>query len=185
MKKKIPVEDSSSIFSNECFSNNMLLFGRRETQRRQYVNANDSTNNRSSQLVTPDVPCIDSESILEKQLSNVPIFGTILSHKVRLLVDTGAAIVVSEKFYYDILRNSFRLKKSETIESIKTAHGNTSPVSGLVSFRVTLGKEIYSCNASIVPKLAYTVVLGRDFLHDNCAVIDVKGQTVTFDNNER
>ena len=81
------------------------------------------------------MPCIDPGTLSEKRLSNVSINGTISSQKVRLLVDTGAAIsVAGESFNYDVLRASFYLKKSETISTIKSADGSTSPVSGLVSF---------------------------------------------------
>ena len=155
-------------------------------QRKAYFDTKDFMNKLSCRAnsidpIENDVPCIDQGTLSEKRLSNVSIFGTILSQKFRLLVDTGAAIsVVSESFYYDVLRTSFCLKKNETISNIKTADGNTSPVSGLVSFTVTIGTETYKCNASVVPSLAYTVVLGRDFLHENYAVIDVNGQTVTF-----
>ena len=81
------------------------------------------------------MPCIDPGTLSEKRLSNVSINGTISSQKVRLLVDTGVAIsVAGESFNYDVLRASFYLKKSETISTIKSADGSTSPVSGLVSF---------------------------------------------------
>eukprot|EP00794_Sanderia_malayensis_P016269 gene16269-17909_t len=125
------------------------------------------------------IPCIDSH---DATLSNVSIFGTVLSQKIPLLVDTGAAIcVVSEKFYNEILRSSFLLQKNDSVDNIKTADGNITPVVGLVSFKVTIGDQLYNCNASVVPNLAYSIVLGRDFLHAYSAVIDVKGQTVTFD----
>ena len=137
-----------------------------------------SLNSQSDSISSNIVPCIDSQ---KSTISNVSIFGTVSSQKVRLLVDTGAAIsVVSEQFYKNTLRPSFLLQQN-TVDNIKTADGNITPVIGLVSFDVTIGKHLYNYNASVVPNLAYDIVLGRDFLHAYAAVIDVKGQNVTFD----
>ena len=54
------------------------------------------------------------------------------------------------------------------------------PVTGFVSFPVLIGGSEYSCNASIVPGLAYNIVLGRYVLHKFSAISDVCGQTVQF-----
>ena len=113
--------------------------------------------------------------------SNVSIFGIVKSQNVRLLVDTGAAItVISEQFYRDILCPDVLLKSNNAIDDIKTADGHTTPAIGFVSFVVTISDQIYNCNASVVPNLAYCVVLGRDFLHKNAAVINVPNEKVTF-----
>ena len=72
------------------------------------------------------------------------------------------------------------MKKSDKINSIKTTNGSTVSVSGSVNFPVLLGDQEYSCDATIVPGLAYNVVLGRDFLHHFGAVINVRGCFVTF-----
>ena len=114
--------------------------------------------------------------------SNVAVCGCILNQSVRLLVDTGAAVsVVSEQFYNVTLWPNVQLKKNNLISNIKTADGNTTPVIGFVSFEIIIGDHSYNCDASVVPNLAYQVVLGCDFLHANNAIIDVKRESVTFE----
>ena len=126
-----------------------------------------------------DIPCIELNH--DFMPSNVLIWGTACKQSSKVLVDTGAAItVISEKFFADVLRANFAIQTCEKIGSIKTADGTKVPVVGEVRFPLLLGDSEYSCEATIVPGLAYSIVLGRDFLHNNCAVIDVKGCFVTF-----
>ena len=51
---------------------------------------------------------------------------------------------------------------------------------GLVTFVVTIGDQIYNCNASDVPNLAYCLVFGHDFLHKNGVVINAPNEKVTL-----
>ena len=88
----------------------------------------------------------------------------------------------SAKDFIIIFTATCCLKKGGTNTHIKTANGNTSPVSGQVSSKGKLGTNTYICNASVVPKLAYNAVVRKDFLYDNHAVIDINGQTVAFAN---
>ena len=71
------------------------------------------------------------------------------------------------------------LKSNYAINDIKTAEGHRTPVRGLVTFVVTIGHQIYNCNASDVPNLAYCVVFGHDFLHKNGVVINAPNEKVT------
>ena len=138
---------------------------------------------QESAVVTEGIPAIESEIISEKRLnfSNVSIFGIIMKQNTRLLVDTGAAIsVISDQFYKDVLRFDVSLRNSNSIDNIKTADGHTTPVIGFVQFIIAIGDQNYNCGAYVVPNLAYQVVLGRDFLHKNGAVINVPSETVTF-----
>ena len=59
-------------------------------------------------------------------------------------------------------------------------NGNTVPVAGTVSFDFSRGHSDYVCDAVIFPNFSYNVVLRRDFLHKNRAVIKVGKETVTF-----
>ena len=69
------------------------------------------------------------------------------------------------------------------ISNIKTADENITAVTGLVSFEIVIGDHSYNCDASVVPNLAYQVVLGCDFLHANDAINDIKQECVTFKSN--
>ena len=126
------------------------------------------------------IPAIETGSNISLT-TNVLIWGVVLKQSTKMLVDTGAAVtVISDAYYHDILRSVYQLKRNTRLDSVKTANGNSVPVTGFVSFPVLIGQSEYSCDASIVPGLAYNIVLGRDFLHKFSAIIDVRGQTVKF-----
>ena len=132
--------------------------------------------------IAPKVPAISSHvKNATEEKKNVLIWGVVLSQAFQVLVDTGAAVtVISEKFFNDILRARFLLEKCDAVDCIRTANGNTVSVTGCASFPVTLGNSEYICKALVVPGLAYNVVLGRDFLHEFSAVINVGAELVTF-----
>ena len=74
---------------------------------------------------------------------------------------------------YDVKRNTW-------LDSLKPANGNSIPVTEFVSFPVLIGQSEYSCDASIVPGIAYNNNLGRDFFHKVSALIDVREQIANF-----
>lgn len=133
------------------------------------------------------IPCIQSYKNLSESIdSNVVIWGTTLKHYTKLLVDTGAAIsVISERFYTDVLRREVAFRPDKRVENVRTADGTVVPVLGFVSFTTSIGTAEYVVEAHVVPGLTYSVVLGRDFLHKFEALIDVRGQSVTFSNDNK
>ena len=152
-------------------------------QQQQTLNSNENHEYRDFEnKVVNEIPCMNfEEENARHNFANVSIFGTVMNQQIKLLVDTGAAItVVSEDFYNEVLRPTIELKKNDLVGNIKTADRNISPVSGFLPFLAKIGGKDYVCDASVVPKLAYKIVLGRDFLHKSGAIIDVRGQSVTF-----
>eukprot|EP00794_Sanderia_malayensis_P011456 gene11456-12653_t len=138
---------------------------------------------------TQTVPCLSCDTLNTDDKStsgNVLIWGTVFSNNVKFLIDTGAAVtVINAEFYNSILKpHSAQLSPSEGIERIQTATGASVSVMGSVSFPLHISDKSYQCRASIIPGLAYNVVLGRDFLHENKAVIDVHNQSMTFDQSD-
>ena len=114
------------------------------------------------QLNNAEIPCVQTDH--QNMPSNVLIWGTACKQPFKVSLDTGAAItVISEKFFIEVLRAYFAIQKSERIDNIKIADGSKVPVIGLVRFPLILGDNEYSCNATIVPGLAYSIALGRDF----------------------
>ena len=116
-----------------------------------------------------------STNIVENNIehNNVLITGTV-----------DAAVTVSvQQFYHSILSTSCPLQVSQVLQSIKTASGAHVAVEGMVAFNITLGQVSYKCNAYVIAGLSYSVVLGRDFLGQNRAIIDLGAQTVEFFEN--
>ena len=157
--------------------------GNNDKNVREAVTGSPPNENRTESAESEqEIPCLGIDNpVSPSKLSNVLIWGTVLKQPIKFLVDTGAAVtVVSDTFYADVLRAQFALKPNDRIDNVKTANGHTVSVTGLVSFPAILGDAEYSIEASVVPGLAYNVVLGRDLLHRLKAVIDVGGEVVTF-----
>ena len=130
---------------------------------------------------SPDCPC--STNIVDQttQHSNILIDGVVSTAPVQVLVDTGAAvIIISGEFYHKVISTSSPLQVSQMLQSVKKANGTHIPIEGVTTFNLLLGQTNYSCNAFVVSGLSYSVVLGRDFLKQNRAIINTGAQTVEF-----
>ena len=125
----------------------------------------------------PQFPSISSPTnVLDKsiQFSNVLIDGVVSSTPIQVLVDTGAAVtVISTEFYHRVLSMSSPLENSQILQSVKTANGAHIPIEGIATFDIRLGRTEYRCSAYVISGLSYSVVLGRDFLQQNRAIINV------------
>ena len=170
------VPDAKQTFGRECqpiqtdLTNNLAV-------KSIYQEANNE-----KEILNNDLPLMSSEfSYLSSTQSNVLIWGIVEKQNFKLLVDTGAAVpVISDKFYNDVLRVAYRVRRQESLYSVKTADGKEVPVVGAVSFPILVRSVSYQCHAFVVAGLAYNIVLGRDFLHEYGAVIDVRQQFVDF-----
>lgn len=156
-----------------------------QTFRETVQSSQDNPSTASTKLpcsFNNEIPSISSNITDSPSIpTNVLVWGTVEKQPFKLLVDTGAAVtVVSDRFYNDILRATHGLLKQEGLDSVRTADGSSVPVTGAVSFPVFIGNCTYSCNASVVVGLAYNIVLGRDFHHENHAIIGVREEFVTF-----
>eukprot|EP00795_Rhopilema_esculentum_P009892 gene9892-18483_t len=136
----------------------------------------------NNEILNNDLPLISSElSYSSSTQSNVLIWGIVEKQNFKLLVDTGAAVtVISDKFYNDVLLVAYCVRRQESLNSVKTADGKEVPVIGAVSFPILVGSVSYQCHAFVVAGLAYSIVLGRVFLHEYGAVFDVRQQFVDF-----
>ena len=172
-------EDEFEEWTKVRMNNNSVHFRNHDPKAEQRKCETLHQDDKLPRLNNAEIPCVQTDH--ENMPSNVLIWGTVCKQPFKVLVDTGAAItVISEKFFVEVLRAYFAIQKSERVDNIKTADGSKVPVIGSVRFPLLLGDNEYSCDATIVPGLAYSVVLGRDFLYNNSAVIDVKGCFVTF-----
>ena len=104
---------------------------------------------------------------------------------IQVLLDTGAAVtVISTEFYHKVLRTSSALETSlntsQVLQSPKMANGAHIPIEGIATFDLGLDQTKYRCSAYVVSGLSYSVVLGRDFLQQNRAIINMGTHTVEF-----
>ena len=105
------------------------------------------------------------------------IGGTI----VQLLVDTGACVsAIGEQFLKNIY-GEFSLKISDgCLASVQTVSGEEVPLLGKITVPLNLNGSQYPCTFHVMQSLAYDAILGRDFLQENGALIDLHNGTITI-----
>lgn len=110
---------------------------------------------------------------------DLSVQGEAAGMGVRFLIDTGAAItVVSTEFLQKSpLGYTFPLKTGE-LQAVKTVSGEQLPVQGKIFLPLTIEDTQYNCEAYVIENLGYDFVLGRDFLRQNSALIDLGGGTL-------
>ena len=175
---------SKTIDSSDSVKPKMTHYLPKHDSRKDSFAENHTLESKTVENIVPAIAA--DEKLYISSPENVLIWGIVLKQPFKLLVDTGAAVtVISEDFYKTVLSPYFAIKQNDSLESVKTANGCSVPVKGLVSFPIMIGQSEYSCAASIVSGLSYNIVLGRDFLHQFSAVIDVRGHLVTFSGDNK
>ena len=107
--------------------------------------------------------------------------GKIAGKSVHLLVDTGACVsVINEQFlkktYGDVSLNM----SDGPFSSVKTVSGEEVPLLGKITVPLHLNGRQYPCEFHVMQNLAYDAILGRDFLQENRALIDLDNSTITI-----
>ena len=116
---------------------------------------------------------------------DLSIQGEAAGLTVQFLIDTGAAIsVVSAEFLHRTpLGSTFPLEPGK-LHAVKTVSGEQLPVQGKVTLPLIIENAQYSCEAHVIENLGYDFVLGRDFLRQNNAVIDLGGDTLRLQKDD-
>jgi predicted aspartyl protease len=97
--------------------------------------------------------------------------GYINGHPAnKMLVDTGAAVSIMP---YSVLRRLGRSVKDliKTNITLSDFNGQASVAQGVLNADLTVGSKTVLTSFFIVSsKSAYTVLLGRDWIHANCCI---------------
>ena len=105
------------------------------------------------------------------------IGGTI----VQLLVDTGACVSAIDEQFLKNIYGEFSLKISDgSLDSIQTVSGEEVPLLGKITVSLNLNGSQYPCTFHVMQSLADDAILGRDFLQENGALIDLHNGTITI-----
>ena len=107
--------------------------------------------------------------------------GKIAGKSVHLLVDTGACVsAINEQFlkktYGDVSLNM----SDGPFSSVQTVSGEEVPLLGKITVPLHLNGSQYPCEFHVMQNLAYDAILGRDFLQEYRALIDLDNSTITI-----
>jgi hypothetical protein len=106
-----------------------------------------------------------------KHLKALYLKGYINGHLVnKMLVDTGAAVNIMP---YSVLRWLGRSAEDliKTNVALSDFNGQASEAQGVLNVDLSVGSKTVLTSFFIVNnKSTYTVLLGRDWIHDNCCI---------------
>lgn len=125
----------------------------------------DSLGNTSSDLKTGDLT----------------IAGDLEGQLIKLLVDTGACVsAIDEQLVRKIYGSQPDRITDGLVPSFKTVNGENVPVLGKIDVPVKLNGIVYQTQFHVIRSLAHEGILGRDFLQEHGAVIDLKNSSLTL-----
>jgi hypothetical protein len=112
--------------------------------------------------------------------------GYINGHPInKMLVDTGAAVNIMSYLVMHRLGHSVEdlIKTNVTLSDF---NGQASEVQGILNVDLTVGSKTVPTSFFIVSsKSAYTILLGRDWIHANCCIPSKMHQClIQWDGNE-
>ena len=113
--------------------------------------------------------------------SDLTTSGVIAGEAVQLLVDTGACLSVIDEQFLQKIYGPFSPKMTDGfLPSIQTVNGERVPVLGKITVPIELNGCEFVCDFHVMQNLAYDAILGRDFLQQNRALIDLDNNNITF-----
>ena len=126
-----------------------------------------------------DLPSVPKDFKLK--CSDLTTEGEIAGQAVQLLVDTGACVSAIDEQLFAKICGQLPTKMSESsLSSVQTVSGDKVPVLGKIMIPLQLQGREYTCEFHVMQNLAYDAILGRDFLQNNGALIDLVGSTLSF-----
>ena len=126
-----------------------------------------------------DLPSVPKDFKLK--CSDLTTEGEIAGQAVQLLVDIGACVSAIDEQLFAKICSQLPTKMSESsLSSVQTVSGDKVPVLGKIMIPLQLQGREYTCEFHVMQNLAYDAILGRDFLQNNGALIDLVGSTLSF-----
>ena len=152
-----------------------------EICKQDMLTVNIESESVGSQQTTSDIPDPDEKLFtINPGLQQNDDVHKDLMIKIRLadrfvdaLVDTGAAITVLNASVLSGNNFSPSVEESPT-ENIVTVSGEKLPILGMVRLPIEIGNKSYDTELQVVENFSYDLVLGKDFLCKNNAIIDLK-----------
>lgn len=116
---------------------------------------------------------------------NLSLQGTIAGISTKLLVDTGASITALNAALYRRLPSLHTLRTTPSpVPMINTVSGEKLPTLGQVTLPLEVASNTNNCKMYVIEDLGFEAVLGRDFLEDKGAVIDLRDRTMQLTHSD-
>ena len=140
----------------------------------------------SSQSHRQSSPFQSSKNIAKESSPNKPrdltVSAQLNGQSIKALVDTGAAIsVIDKEVLQDVYKDQLPQLQIDNLGDVKTVSGEALPVLGMFTTPLDIANGSYSCTFLVIQDLPYDALLGRDFLRENGAIINLKESTLQLD----
>ena len=113
--------------------------------------------------------------------SDLTIAGEVVGQPVQLLIDTGACISAMDvKFLKTVYGQRPPKMTDGSLSTVRTINGDKVPVLGKITVLLHFNGREYPCDFHVMQNLAFDAILGRNFLQENGALIDLERSSVTF-----
>ena len=140
----------------------------------------------SSQSHIQSSPLQSSNNVVKESSQAKPrdltVSAQLNGQSIKALVDTGAAIsVIDKEVLQEVYKEQFPKLQTDNLGDVKTVSGEALPVLGMFTTALDIANGSYSCTFIVVQDLPYDALLGRDFLRENGAIINLKESTLQLD----
>ena len=140
----------------------------------------------SSQSHCQSSPFQSSKNIAKESSPNKPrdltVSAQLNGQSIKALVDTGAAIsVIDKEVLQDVYKDQLPQLQIDNLGDVKTVSGEALPVLDMFTTPLDIANGSYSCTFLVIQDLPYDALLGRDFLRENGAIINLKESTLQLD----
>ena len=137
----------------------------------------------SSQSHIQSSPLQSSNNVVKESSQAKPrdltVSAQLNGQSIKALVDTGAAIsVIDKEVLQEVYKEQFPKLQTDNLGDVKTVSGEALPVLGMLTTALDIANGSFSCTFIVVQDLPYDALLGRDFLRENGAIINLKESTL-------
>ena len=126
----------------------------------------------------PSSPLQGGKNVAKENSPNKPrdltVSAQLNGQSIKALVDTGAAIsVIDKEVLQDVYKDQLPKLQIDILGDVKTASGEALPLLGMFMTPLDIANGSHSCTFLVVQDLPYDALLGRDFLRENGAIINL------------
>ena len=166
---------ASQLESQENATNNPdLLQKMKPTRTSNRIRKPRNPNQKPRKLQIPNQSKVQLPLVNEADAypSNLITKGKIAGKPVRLMLDTGASVSAIKE---EVLKEIYGDVPFSTVQT-----GKDNLQLRRITLPIYLKESQFPCEFQVVQNLAYDVILGRDFLQVNRAMIDLDNNTITL-----